>query len=131
MILVDFECRNCHKIEEKLVDAGQQVDVCECGGTQDRIISIGQVYTANEDAPWLRSVLEVVDKDSSKPHVREFIKNPTRSNYKAWMKGEGLRPMDSNVRGAPPVYQKPQGPDPAKIRKELIEKHIARRRIEL
>lgn len=131
MILVDFECRKCRKIEEKLADSCQWVGVCKCGGTQDRIISFGKVYTANEDAPWLRTVLDVVDKDSRKPHVREFIKNPTRSNYKAWMKGEGLRPLDSNVNGAPPVRVKPPGPDAARIRKDLIEKHIARRRIEV
>lgn len=50
---------------------------------------------ANEDAPWIRSVLEVVDKDSTKPHVVAFRENPTRTNYNLWMKGEGLRPLEN------------------------------------
>jgi len=131
VILVDFKCRDCGKIEEVLVDSSKWIDFCLCGGVCDRIISFGKVYTGNVDCDWVKTVVEVADKENPAPHVQEFVKNPNRRTYKNWMKGEGLRPMDSNVRGAPPAYQKPQGPDPAKLRKELVEKHVARRRIEI
>ena len=49
----------------------------------------------NDSAGWLPSVLEVVEKDSTKPHVQAFLKDPTRANYKAWMKGEGIRPLEN------------------------------------
>ena len=128
--LYDFECRTCGKVEERLTDHCQYIAVCECGGTQDRIISASGVYTGNLDAPWLRSVLDVVDKDSRAPHVLEFRKNPNRETYKAWMKGEGLRPADSNVRGAPPTLER-TSIDTSSIRREAWEKHRQRRRIEV
>lgn len=128
--LYDYECRTCGSIEEKLTDSCEMVGVCPCGGVQDRIISASGVYMGNEDSAWLKTVLEVVDKDSRAPHVVEFRKNPTRSNYKAWMKGEGLRPADSNVRGAPPTLER-SSIDTSRIRQEAWEKHRARRRMEV
>ena len=34
----------------------------------------------NQDADWIKSVVDVVDKDDKSPHVQEFIRNPTRDN---------------------------------------------------
>ncbi len=131
-IISDFECPKCGYIEEVLCDSADKSKKCkECGGKAKRIISFGRVYTGNESAPWLKSVLEVVDKDSDKPHVREFVRNPTRSNYKNWMKKEGLRPMDSNIGGAPPVYKPPPPPDIRSIHANIFENHRKRNRLEI
>ena len=134
MIIVDFECTKCGNISEELCDRGKKKSTCpECGKTAKRIISLGRVYTANEDAPWIKTVLEVVDRENKAPHVQAFVKNPTRSNYKAWMKGEGIRPADSTVGGGPPVYQKPQRSEyqREKLVRELYEKHRARKAISI
>lgn len=94
MILADFECRKGH-INEHLIESSVTVRKCPtCGGRSKRIISQSGQYLGNLDAGWIRSVLDVVDKDSNKQHVREFISNPNRETYKRWMKGEGIRPLD-------------------------------------
>lgn len=131
--LYDFECPNCEKVYEAFADVDETTQECKfCGHEAKRIISIGSsVYLGNDSAVWTRSVLEVVDKENPARHVQEFVKNPNRSTYKAWMKGEGLRPMDSNVNGAPPVYKKPPPPDTSRLRREVAERHMQRRRIEI
>lgn len=94
MPLYDMECP-CGNIFEVIAKVDEDVLPCpECGKDAKRILSPGGVNTFNNDAGWIKSVLEVVDKDSRAPHVIEFRKNPTRENYHRWMKKEGLRPMD-------------------------------------
>lgn len=94
MILYDFECERCGNTIEVFTDSQTNTGTCPlCGGKTKKIISIGRVNCMNEDANWIRSVTEVVDKEGGQ-HCQEFLKNPTRSNYKKWMKGEGLRPME-------------------------------------
>lgn len=131
--LYDFECLNasCGRIHEALEDSEVLSRPCpHCQWHTKRIISASGVYTGNLDAVWTRSVLEVVDKENPARHVQEFVKNPNRQTYKAWMKGEGLRPADDNVRGAPPVYERHQT-DTSHIRREVMEKFRQRRRIEV
>lgn len=134
MPIYEYECDKCgarsehiHSIHEVL---NLNCHLCE-GGKIVKIIAASGQYLGNQDAPWTRSVLEVVDKENPARHVQEFVKNPNRSTYKAWMKGEGLRPMDSNVNGAPPVYKKPPPPDTSRLRREVAERHMQRRRIEI
>jgi len=92
--LWDFKCKACGKIFEDIVEAGELAVKCRCGDEANRIFTPSGVFTANEDAAWIKTVLEVVDKDDKSIHTQRFIKNPTRSNYKEWMKGEGLRPLE-------------------------------------
>jgi hypothetical protein len=128
MILSDFECTKCGYIEEHLCDQDEHLIACtRCWEPAKRIISLGRVYAGNQDAPWIKSVLEVVDKDSKKPHVQEFLKNPTRSNYKKWMKGEGLRPADYTEHGGPPTFRKPPLPDTDKMAQDLYRRHRERK----
>jgi hypothetical protein len=132
MIIADFECQACGNISEEICNSGKKRGACpECGKPSKRIISFGKVYTGNQDAPWLKSVLEVVDKESPKRHVQNFVKNPTRDNYKAWMKGEGIRPADHTEHGAPPVYQRPRVDkfERERLTRDLFEKHRARKAI--
>jgi len=97
MPMYDFECKQCGVVEEKFYTISDLTNKseCECGGEMHRIFTIGHgAITHNDNAEWIRTVTDVVDKDPNKPHCQEFLKNPTRSNYKKWMKGEGIRPME-------------------------------------
>ena len=50
------------------------------------------------DAPWISTVLEVVEKGSDKPHCNEFLKHPTRANYNTWKNKEGVRHLEQGER---------------------------------
>jgi len=128
MILSDFKCKNknCGFIFEEIITPDVKTLKCpRCGSEAKRIITTSTVNLANEDAPWIRSILEVVDKESNKPETIEFLRNPTRSNYKRWMKAEGLRHLEPG--------EKPQKPkiDLDKIKERVLEKYRERTRIEI
>lgn len=94
MICYDYECQQCGYIWESMAAVDEEVIPCvnpRCGGTAKRLIGVSCVHTANQDSAWIRSVREVVEKDSGKRHCEEFLKNPTRKNYQTWMKKENLR----------------------------------------
>jgi hypothetical protein len=131
LIIADFECKSGH-ITEHYVHHKQKKVVCPvCGKNATRIISVNGQYCANQDAPWIKSVLDVVDKTSTKPHVRDFLKHPTRANYKAWMKGEGIRPADHREHGSAPTFQKPPEPDIRVLGDKVYERFRDRNRIEV
>ena len=131
MIYVDFECRSGH-ITEHLVHAKQKKADCSiCGKTAKRIISMGRVNTANDAPGWLRSTLEVVDRSNPASHVQEFVKHPTRANYTAWMKGEGIRPLDHTEHGAPPAARKPDAADLSRVYREVMDRYRGRQRLEV
>lgn len=95
MPLYDYQCERCGHVEEHAMPVGERISQCtECGGASRRIISVGMVEANNDDARWIREVTDVVDKESKAPHVVEFLKNPTRTNYKNWMRKEGIRHME-------------------------------------
>jgi putative FmdB family regulatory protein len=124
MPLYDYECPRCGKIEEHYALPDEKEMACSCGVMARRIFSPGNKHP-NEDAGWIASVLEVVDKEGG-PHCQAFLKDPTRTNYRNWMKAEGLRPFEDGEKPG-----RPSGPDMGKIRKEVWEKDVRRRRIEL
>lgn len=131
MIYADFECPS-HHITEHLVHWKQKKLKCpKCGKTAKRIISVAGQYMGNQDAPWIKSVLDVVDKSNPAAHVQAFVKNPTRANYKAWMKGEGIRPMDHTEKGGPPMAHRPGPVDTSGIHREVLERFRERNRIEV
>ena len=99
MPIYDYECRQCGYIWESFAHTEETLIDCvnpRCGGQAKRLMGVSRVNTTNQDSPWIRSVTEVVDKDSGSRHCQEFLKCPTRENYKAWMKGEGIRPLEAN-----------------------------------
>ena len=131
MPIYDFECQ-CGRIFESIVPVNCTESECEeCGMPAKRIISVAGQYCSNQDARWLKTVLEVVDKDSKKPADVEFRNNPTRENYKRWMKENKIRPVDYSVNGGPPTYTRPPEPDLRKLGDELYRKHRERKRIEI
>lgn len=126
MPLYDFECEKCGKIHEAVTDWTVNTHECPfCSEPAKRIISLSSVNTANQDAPWIRSIVEVVDKDSNDPVDIAMRENPTRDNYKRWMKVKGLRHLE------PGEKLRPNPPDTSKIMKEVLERHMQRNRIEL
>ncbi len=124
-IIFDVECPECGKIFEVIQSPNVPEARCECGGIAKRIFTVAGPNLANQDSGWIRSVLEVVDKESKAPHVQRFLKNPTRKNYKAWMKGEGLRPLETGER------HKPEPVDRSKWADILFEKHRKRKALEV
>jgi putative FmdB family regulatory protein len=93
--IYDNECQSCGNVFEAIVSADEEVLPCpQCGADSKRILSYGGVNCFNNDAGWIKSVLDVVDKDSKDPATVQFRKDPTRENYHRWMKSRGLRPME-------------------------------------
>lgn len=128
MPVYDYLCTKCGNVDERIEFYDVNVVECsKCNEPAKKIISIRGPNCANETTNWLPSVLEVVDKNSKAPHVVEFIKNPTRQNYKNWMKGEGLRHLEPGEENHP--Y--PKEPDLTKLHKEVWEAHRKRNRLEV
>jgi len=126
LIIRDFECYNCGHIHEEIVDCDKEFSVCpKCAGPTRKIITVGSVYTGNEDTAWLKTVTEVVDKEGG-PASQAFLKNPTRTNYRRWMKETGLRPFEP---GEKP--RKPERPPESKIQAEVMEKYRKRNSLEI
>lgn len=126
MIIADFECTKCGKTTEDIVDSSVWEGTCpECGGKTKRIMTLGGVNCANEDAKHIReSAAALLDMEtarrSEKPHVRELAENPTRSNLNRYLKAEGIRYAE-NEKGAPPLFRNREPVNRERIRKEVYE----------
>jgi len=131
MPLYDYECKRCGSITEKIRSFDDKIISCpKCNnGVAVRIMSSSKVNTANDDAEWIRSVTEVVEKGTDKPHCNEFLKNPTRTNLREWMKGEGLRHMDPNEGKKKPVTEREERAADLRTVNTLMRKKKARERI--
>ena len=122
MPIYDNECMQCG-VFEAIAGYNDTVLMCpKCGKPSHRIISGS--HRTQDDASWIRSVLDVMDKESKEPHTREFLKRPTRENYKNWMKATGLRHFEPGEE-----RQRPQEPDMSKVKKETWDKLQDRRRL--
>lgn len=130
MPLYDYDCPKCGYIKVDVImppdDRKFRFACPECDHKpMVRAITQSGHYCGNQDAAWLKSVGDVVDKDPSKPHCQAFLKSPTRANYHAMMKGEGIRPMDA---GEGP--SKPGNPiDDARMTRDLCESAMKRRAV--
>lgn len=127
MPVYQFSCESCGNEKEIICRFKDRPEgePCECGGLYIHVFAAGEVYCGNQDADWLKTVPDVIDKDTSNPVAREFIKNPTRKNYHSWMKSEGIRPLENNE----PL--KPPPPDLSRVYKEVWRNHQKRNRIEI
>ena len=98
MPIYDMECPNGN-IFEAIANVEDETIPCpECGQQSKRIISVSGVHCANEDAAWIRSVVDVVDKKSTNPQTLEFIQNPTRTNLRRHLESTGLRHAERGER---------------------------------
>jgi putative FmdB family regulatory protein len=124
MPVYDFECTNpmCDYRKEFIlcIKESENTRECpECWGTMKKIISASGQYLGNNDADWLKCVTDVVDPEGGVA-AQEFRKNPTRSNYKEWMKESGVRPMEGGER------MKPEPTNLNKVKEEVLRKHYER-----
>jgi putative FmdB family regulatory protein len=127
MPIYDFECQDgsCGIIFEAIAGVDEMVECPKCGFSCKRLISVPGVNCFNQDAAWIKSVTEVVDKDSPKPETREFLKNPTRDNYHAWMRAEGIRPFEQGER------TRPEKPNMETVYRDVWRKYRDRQRISI
>lgn len=111
----DHQCTECGYIFEEVVKWDEYIKKCpKCDGPAKRVyLTFNGIK--KEDPNWLNDTLEVVDKDGG-AHCQEFLKHPTRSTYKNWMKGEGLRPFE---KGESTKFKKK---DTSDIRKQVMDK---------
>jgi putative FmdB family regulatory protein len=109
--LYDYQCAYCDRIHERMEAWNDRADkLCPyCNHWQARrIVSAGQVYLANQDAAWLKTVPEVIGTETREG--REAIRNPTRANIKAWEKTKGLRHLEAGepMRPTPTDMESPR-----------------------
>ena len=125
MIIHDYECQDCGLVYEAFIKDSNNIPKSlpcpKCDGYSVRIVSMSQ--TSPVDAPWLHDTLAVVDKHPDKPHCQEFLKHPTRANYQAWMKGEGIRPLEPGEPTKPKDNKKKRM---SEIKKGMLEKFSKR-----
>jgi len=121
LILRDFECV-CGRVYEELTTPETEAIGCVvCGREAKKIFSVGHGHY-REDAPWIETVREIVDKESTKAHVREFLASPTRENWRKWKAGEGLREYCEGERA---IVRERQ--DTKKIADRLMQRHMERK----
>ncbi len=97
MPFYEYRCQDCQAIQDVMVTIDKRpghLPCPACGGKSKQIITMRQ--TSPVDPGWIGTVREVVSKDPTRPHCQEFLKHATRANMNAWMKGEGLRPLEDN-----------------------------------
>jgi hypothetical protein len=125
--IYQVKCPECGKEDEVITNVDNRETACRfcSGGRTARVPAVRGPGLANEDTPWVRSVLEVVDKESKAPHVVEFLKNPTRSNMRAWMKKEGIRHWESGEK--PRKFEF----DESRHAEKVMEMKIRRERYEI
>ena len=91
--LHDHECTVCGYEHEEYIEWDNHS--CFCPLCENLSIRVYKAFKGiQHDAPsWMKDVIEVVDKDGTKPHCNEFLKRQTRASYKNWLDGEGIRPL--------------------------------------
>ena len=125
MPIYDISCNSCGFTEEVIAPNNQEDFVCSrCGKQARKIITVSSTHSFENEAVWIRSVREVVEKDSGKPHCERFLREPTRANYHAWMKGEGIRPMEREHGAFPTDIPRAAEPDLSRVNKEIAQKHF-------
>ena len=126
MILYQYQCQKCNQISEHYFNMSDCQPTVQCPSCKDiarKVISIPGANLASESPDWVKSIREVVEKDSDKPHCQEFLKDPTRDNYKKWMEGEGVRHLEAGEKPGRPT----SSPDIA-ITTDMLMKHRQEKR---
>lgn len=121
----DFRCETCEQEQEivcKMADRPSTIGCPSCGGDMLQVPSLPAVL--GDEASWLSSVKEVVNKDGG-PHCQKFLQEPNRANYRAWMKGENLRPMEPGEQ----TWKRPAKRDRRKVVNEVMKMRQQRKAI--
>jgi putative FmdB family regulatory protein len=129
MGLYQYKCSACNFLFDVIssYDTREHILPCtQCGQNAQYRIAVSNVDIESERPEWLKQTVEVVDHDSDAPHCREFINNPTRSNYRLWMMKEGLRHLEDGEKPS-----KPQGITKDQRKKYMLDQLMKRRKIEV
>jgi putative FmdB family regulatory protein len=96
MPVYQLKCKSCGQEFEAICPvADRDWQACECGASAGVIPAVRGPNCSNEDAGWISTIREVVDKESKDPYdVAMCRPNPTRSDYRAWMKAKGIRHLE-------------------------------------
>lgn len=127
MPIYEYTCEACNANTEVICSVDEYrecVDCSQCGKKAVRTFTPSGHYCSNQDADWLKKVLEVVDKEDRTPSTQAFLQHPTRSNYRQWMKDKGIRPLEDGER-----FEKPKPYVPST--KLLLDRLMERKRIEI
>ena len=105
--IYDWTCPHCGEFEAfyKMADKPKTAPCPDCDAESPQKPCIGLIK--GEEAGWLQDTLQVVNKDGG-AHCQRFLKDPTRSNYEGWMKGEGLRPLEDGEKARKPTAKQQQ-----------------------
>lgn len=120
-----FRCETCNREIEhvcRMAERPNRIACMVCGGVMTQVPSLPAVM--GDEAAWLKSVTEVVNKDGGE-HCQRFLRDPNRANYKAWMKGENLRPMEPGEQ----TWKRPPKRDRRKVVDEVMKKRQQRNAI--
>jgi hypothetical protein len=136
MPVYDYQCVDCGHVEEQILTVAQMEAAdsedwpfaCDkCGYPMVHIISASGQYCANEDSAWVRTVADIIVKDSADPRDRKFLDGGmTRSDLKKWMKERNLRHYEPGEKPG-----KPKPPDEKRILRKLMDRYVKRHRIEV
>lgn len=119
MPLYNYECPDCGVIIEKvfkLKRCPRHIKCSVCKGKARKIICIPGADNTKESPDWVKSIIEVVDKEGG-AHCQRFIKNPTRKNLETWMKVEGVRHFEPGEK-----FSKPKAPDLSGMADAIMKK---------
>ncbi len=102
MPIYDYECPKCGHVNTDIITGVEDEYRMEgCGHLGVRLITMSgtNVNTISEDAGWIRhpesGPLAVMDRNSDKPDVQAYIKDPTRSNLNKAMAAEEIRHVEA------------------------------------
>lgn len=128
MPIYDYECIPCGHVFEVIeaVDNKGARACPSCGRdcAAHRIISVSAVYLGNQDAPWLKTVGEVL---GDSPAENRFKKDPTRANYHHFLKEKGLRPLEKGEKSG----HQSSKTNESQTRRKLIEAQRKRHAISI
>ena len=125
MPLYLYRCEECGEELDHAckMDSRPAFIVCAvCDAKMIQAPALGAIL--GDEATWLKSVTEVVNRDGG-PHCQRFLKDPSRSNYRAWMKGENLRPMEPGES----TWKRPPKRDRRKVVNEVMKMRQQRKAI--
>ena len=125
MTVYQYRCISCNHRFDNISSFQNSPATLPCPRCQSEaryIIAVSSVDTESECPNWLKATTEVVNPDGGY-HCKEFIRNPTRENYRKWMQGEGLRPSECGERPERPSF------DSDRHRRLMHEERAKRNRI--
>jgi putative FmdB family regulatory protein len=124
----DYICDNCGAFaEDAFFKISEKPDIVPCPVCEKtnmrQVPAIGIVI--GDEAAWLQSVTNIVDPDGG-IDCQRFRKYPTRDNYDAWMKNEGLRPLENGEGAISRKTEKQNQEEKSRRVTKLVQNHQKR-----